>query len=72
MAQKCVCLTFFFFFFLFSAQIICGGFQTAAYGSEEGGVQMWGGGENGELGTGRQVCVLYLILFCSNIFYNIL
>lgn len=36
------------------AHVVCGGFQTAAYGSDDGGLWMWGGGENGELGTGRQ------------------
>ena len=36
------------------AQVVCGGFQSAAYGAADGGLWMWGGGENGELGTGRQ------------------
>jgi alpha-tubulin suppressor-like RCC1 family protein len=36
------------------AHVVCGGFQTAAFGAEDGGLWMWGGGENGELGTGRQ------------------
>jgi alpha-tubulin suppressor-like RCC1 family protein len=40
------------------SHVVCGGFQSAAYGAEGGGLWMWGGGENGELGTGRQVSEL--------------